>query len=152
MPSQNGQRSIDLFRKNDPSELMGQRDAAKRKKKIGALPCAERPPICGSDGNDKTLSAIISQPAELSGELLGRGLLPAAVEQNCIGRRAVGGPIQPLEQVRLRVEQLRITWDISSGALDIVSQQTVCHLRFGSGAPWGNCSVGDLHRRSQCSL
>jgi hypothetical protein len=41
MPSQNSQRTVHLLSKNDPSKLMGQRDAAKRKKKIGALPCAE---------------------------------------------------------------------------------------------------------------
>jgi hypothetical protein len=70
MSRQDGQGAVDLLGEYDPGELMRQGNSTQGKEKVGALASGSRPAICGADGEDETLGAVVAKAAELSSELL----------------------------------------------------------------------------------
>lgn len=117
-----GQSAIHLFREDDASKLVRQRDAAQRKKQIRTLTGGIGPTIRRTDRENETLSAAIAQPANLLSELLGREQLPSAVEQNEMSRSAPRLTVEPLQQPHLGLKKLRVAGDVPSRSFDIIPQ------------------------------
>jgi hypothetical protein len=97
MTSQNSQCAVNLLCDYNPSQLMRQGNTAQRQEKIGTLARSPRPPIRRADSEHKTLRAVVAKTPNQSRDLLGGGLLTAAIEQNCIRRRSASLAVQPFE-------------------------------------------------------
>jgi hypothetical protein len=101
MSGEDGQCPVDLFGEDDTSELVGQRDAAQRKKQVRALTDPGGPAVSRSDRENQTLSSAIAQSAELLSEFFRGEQLASTVEQNNMRRSATRLTIEPLKQCRL---------------------------------------------------
>ena len=106
MSGQNGQGAVHLLSQYDASQLMWQGDATKRKKHVGTLARGRRPPIRRANGEHQALDSLVADTAEPRSELIRGVLLAATIQQNRIRGSATGLPIQPVEDRRLRIEQL----------------------------------------------
>jgi hypothetical protein len=96
MAGKNGQGAVNLLGEYHAGQLMWQRQTAKGQKKIGLPMCLRRPSIRGTNGEYEPLGSLIPDPPNVLGELLGRVLLAATVEQDRI-RSAAWLAIQPVE-------------------------------------------------------
>jgi hypothetical protein len=106
MPGQDGQGAVDLFGQYNAGELVRQGHAAEGKEKVGALACGRGPSVGGTDGKYEALGALIANPPDVCGELLGGVLLAAAIQQDGIGWGATGLAIYPIKDGGLGVEEL----------------------------------------------
>ena len=152
MSGQNGKGTVHLLSQHDASQLMWQGDATKRKKHVGTLASRRRPPIRRSNGEHQTLDSLIADTAEPRSELIRGVLLSATIEQNRIRGSATGLAIQPVEDRRLRIEQLGVARNVSCGALYIVCDQAIAGLGFRAGAAWRDGSKSDLHPHTISSV
>jgi hypothetical protein len=152
MSGQYGKGTVHLLSQYDASQLMWQSHATKRKKHVGTLARRRRPPIRGSNGEHQTLDSLVADTAEPRSELIRGVLLAATIQQNRVRGSATGLPIQPVEDRRLRIEQLRLARNVSCGTLYIVSDPAVAGLGFRAGAAWRDGSKSDLHPHTISSV
>jgi hypothetical protein len=146
---QDSQGAVDLFGEYDTSKLMWEGQTAERKEKIGALACCNGPPIGGTDSEHKALRAPIANAPDLPGKLFRGVLLAAAIQQNGIGRCAAWLAIQPVEDFCLGVEELGIAGDVPGSTFDIIGEQAIRSLGFGTSTALSDRSKGDLHWASE---
>ena len=107
---------------------MGQGDESEGEEEVGAGAGVGGPAVGGADGEDEALGAVVAEPAEAGGEVLGGELLSAAVEQNGVGAGAAGLLIKPFEEEGFGVEGLCVAGDIAAGALDVIGDEAIGRL------------------------
>jgi hypothetical protein len=145
MPGEDRKGAVDLLGEYDAGKLMGQRQTAEGKKKVGSLARCSGPSIGGTDSEHETLNSLVTQATDLSGELLRGVLLASAVKQDCISRHAPRLPIQPIEDCHFGVEEQGLAWNVSGGTFDIVGKQTIRDLRFGTSTTRDNAGKNNFH-------
>ena len=136
MSGEDGQCPVDLFGEDDTRELVGQRDAAKRKKQVRALTSPGGPAVSRSDRENQTLSSVIAQSAELLSEFFRGEQLASTVEQNNMRRSTTRLTIEPLKQCRLGLKELRVAGGVTSRPIDVVREQTISRIGLRATAPW----------------
>jgi len=148
MTGEDGESAIDLLGEDDAGKLVRKSHAAKREEEIGALASGGGPAVRRADGEDEVLGAGVAQIAETLGELVGGVLLASAVEEHSVSSSTAGLAIEPFQQRRFRLKELRGTGEIAGGSLDIVGEQAVSGLRFGSCPTGGDGCEEDFHRKN----
>ena len=143
---EDGECPIDLFGEDDASKLVWKSHAAQREEEIGALASGGGPAVRGAYGEDKLLRAVIAEIAETFGELVGGVLLASTVEEHGVSRNTAGLAIKPFQQRRLRLEELGGTGEIAGSSFDIIGEQAVGGLRFGSCSAGGDSCEEDFHQ------
>ena len=145
MSGEDGQCAIDLFSEDDASELVRQGDAAQRKKQVRALTGGGGPAIRRTDRENETLSATIAKPAKLLSEFFRGEQLASTVEQNDMSRSAARLTIEPLQQCRLGLKELRVAQDVTGRPFDVVREQAVGGIGLGTTATRHYRGEGDFH-------
>ncbi len=80
------------------------------------------PAVCGADGEDEALGAVVAEAAETGGELLGGELLAAAVEEDGKGADASRLVLQPFKEGGLGIEELGVAGDVAGGPSNVVGE------------------------------
>jgi hypothetical protein len=125
---EDGEGSVELLGEDYAGEFVGQGDESEREEEVGAGSSVGGPAVGGADGEDEALGAFVAETADAGGEVFGRELLAAAVEEDGVGSGSTGLLIEPFEQEGFGVEGLGVAGDIAGGALDVVGDEAVCRL------------------------
>ncbi len=123
MPGADRQRAVELLGGNDGGEFVRQGDASEGQCPVGAGERGGRPAVCAADGEDELLGAAVLHVSQRGGEVLGAGLLAAAVAEPDGGAGAGGGIGDELEQFCLGGKDLERGGRIRRGALQVEPEQ-----------------------------